>query len=67
MTVTRHEVLTVTSLDDDPKSLIDALLELPPNVHLTEVEVPEVLRNWEGHRYGTTPVTMTFQREATDA
>ena len=67
MTVSRYEVLTVRSLDDDPKSLINALLELPPNVHLTDVEPGEVMRNWEGHRYGTNPVTMTFQREATDA
>ena len=67
MTVTRHEILTVKSRDDDPKSLIDALLELPADAHLTDVEPSETMRNWEGHRYGTAPVTFTFQREATDA
>lgn len=67
MTVKKHEILTVRSHDDDPKSIIDALLEMPPDTRLIDVEPDDVRINVMGHRFGLTPVTFTFRREVTDA
>jgi hypothetical protein len=66
VTVTKREILTVTSRDDDPKSMIDALLEMPQAARLVDIEHEAPLRNWTGHRFGTVPVTFTFERKATD-
>lgn len=66
MTVRKHEVLTVVARDDDPKSMIDALSELPEDARLEQVDHEEPTRNFNGDRYGATRVTFTFRREVSD-
>lgn len=66
MTVSKRELLTVRAEDDDPKSIINALLQLPHDVHLTGSELSDTRRNFAGHRFQTAPVTFTFEREVTD-
>jgi hypothetical protein len=66
VTVTKRELLTVASIDDDPKAIINALLELPQDLHLTSIEISEERQNWAGHRFAAVPVTFTFERRTTD-
>lgn len=67
MTVRREERLTVTSLDDDARSIAEAISEIPAGARLVDVELSAAHENAMGHRYGTRPVTFIFKREATDA
>lgn len=64
MTVTKHEILTVTSASD-PASLIAALGELPTDSEFMGADKLE-LSNVMGDTYSKS-VSMTFRRKATDA
>lgn len=64
MTLTRHEIITVTA-GDDPESIIRALGELPSDARFVSAERQEA-SNFAGHAY-LSAVAMTFRRRATDA
>lgn len=63
MTLTKHEILTVTSAAD-PAALVAALGELPADAEFMDAE-KEDITNGMGHSYRKT-VSMTFRRKATD-
>lgn len=65
MTVTKHEVLFVTTNGDDPQSIIDAMRELPKDATFVQTDGVESI-----HGFGTGPVitriTFEFRREVTN-
>jgi hypothetical protein len=63
VTVTKHEILTVTSAADRD-SLIAALGEVPADAEFMDAE-KETLANGFGHAYRKT-VLMTFRRDSVD-
>ncbi|MFJ4173372.1 hypothetical protein [Microbacterium sp. NPDC089696] len=63
MTVTKHEILTVTS-PDSPAAMIAALSELPEDARFMGADRQEA-SNFAGHEY-LSAVSMTFRRRATD-
>lgn len=63
MTVTKHEILSVSSASD-PASLIAALNELPEDAEFMDADKEEVANGF-GHVFRKT-VLLTFRREATD-
>ena len=66
MNVRKHEILEVTADDSTPKAIIDALLEMRPDVHLEAVDISDRYDNWQGHRVTHQPVTFTFRTGVTN-
>lgn len=65
MTVTKHEVLTVTTNGDTPQAIIDAMRELPRDATFVQTEGIEVLAGW-GQASVLTQITFEFRREVPD-
>ncbi len=66
MTITKHEILTVTTAGDDPQSIINAMHALPADATFVEVEGVESIRDWGRPVPIITQITFTFRREVTD-
>lgn len=65
MTVTKHEILTVTTTGDDPQSIIEAMHDLPADATFVEVEGVESILGW-GSVPIATQITFLFRREVSD-
>lgn len=64
MTVTRHEILTVTTDGDDPQAVIEAMRNLPTDATFVSCE-SETIGAFAGGVLHTS-LTFTFRREVTD-